>query len=499
MTTDRAKAGGGTAYPLNQQGYGNISVQYSLSPSNPASWFGPLNPMTPQAPPEVKGRRFDFPMGYNIINQPKAYDPVGFPTMRALADNYDLLRLVIETRKDQIARMKWNVVPRDPKKPVKGAIEERIKEVEDFFLRPDKVHFWDEWIRMILEDLLVCDAPAIFKRKTFGGKLYALEPIAGDTIKVVIDDWGHVPDPPYIGYQQVLKGFPAVDYSKDELIYRPRNIRTNKVYGYSPVEQILMTVAIAMRRQVFQLNYFTEGNIPEALIGVPEQWTPDQIAEFQDWFDGVLQGNLAERRRARFVPSAVGKTYIPMKETELFGKAEEWLARVVCFAFSINPQPFVPTMNRATSEQAEETSLLEGMGPLLQWIKGLVDLVILDEFGFTDVIFQWDSDSAIDPKDQADIVDQLTSAGLMSINEGRQRLGLDPREEDIFNDLMYKSSMGYVQIKHGYIPTTAQTSTAAGATGGRPTGTDEPGPDQTEEGTEEDKAAAEEEEKTEDA
>lgn len=477
MPSERAAAGGGTEYPLTQ--YNLNSVRVSYSQTSPAGmWFGPLDPMSPQAPPEVKSRRFDFPMGYNVINQPRAYEPIGFPTMRALADNYDILRLVIETRKDQVARMKWNVVPRDPKKPVKGAIETRIKKVEEFFLRPDREHFWDEWIRMILEDLLVCDAPAIYKRKTYGGELYALEPIAGDTIKVVIDDWGRVPEAPYVGYQQVLKGFPAVDYTQDELIYRPRNLRTNKVYGYSPVEQILMTIAIATRRQVFQLNYFTEGNIPEALVGVPETWTPDQIAEFQDWFDGVLQGNLAERRRARFVPSAVGKTYIPMKETELFGKAEEWLARVVCFAFSINPQPFINSMNRATSEQAEETAMLEGLGPLLQWIKSLIDLIIIEEFGFSDVMFQWDSDVAIDPKEQAEIYDMLTSAGLMSINEARVKLGLDPREEDIFNDLMYKSSMGYVQIKHGYIPTTAQTSAAQGATGGRPSGTDDPEPDQ---------------------
>lgn len=477
MVSERAKRGGGNERPLTDYNYGNVSVNYSYTTNNGASWFGPLAPMSPQAPPEVAGRRFDYPTGYNIVNQPKAYDPIGFQTMRALADSYDILRLVIETRKDQVARMKWNIVPRDPKKPIKGVIKKRVEEIERFFLRPDKEHFWAEWIRMLLEDLLVCDAPALYKRKTRGGQLYALEPIDGATLKVVIDDWGHVPDPPYVAYQQVLKGFPAVDYSKDDVLYRPRNLRTNKVYGYSPVEQILMTISIAMKRQVFQLNYFTEGNVPEALIGVPETWTPDQIAEFQDWFDGILQGNLAERRRARFVPSAVGKTYIPMKETELFGKAEEWLARVVCFAFSINPQPFVNQMNRATSEEASESSALEGLGPILLWIKGLIDTIIMDEFGYDDVQFEWDLDWAVDPKDQADLLDTLVSAGLMAINEARLKLGLDPREEDIFNDLMYKSSMGYVQIKHGYIPTTAQTSAAQGASGGRPPGseTDDPG------------------------
>jgi hypothetical protein len=40
-----------------------------------------------------------------------------------------------------------------------------------------------------------------------------------------------------------------------------------------------MTVNIALRRQMHQLQYYTEGNVPEALIGVPEAWTPDQIGQ----------------------------------------------------------------------------------------------------------------------------------------------------------------------------------------------------------------------------
>jgi hypothetical protein len=44
------------------------------------------------------------------------------------------------------------------------------------------------------------------------------------------------------------------------------------VYGYSPVRQVLMTVNIALHRQLWQLDYFTEGSIPDALIGVLQNW-----------------------------------------------------------------------------------------------------------------------------------------------------------------------------------------------------------------------------------
>jgi hypothetical protein len=48
------------------------------------------------------------------------------------------------------------------------------------------------------------------------------------------------------------------------------------------VQQVLMTVNIALRRQLWQLHYFTEGSIPDALIGVPRGWMPDQINQLQD-------------------------------------------------------------------------------------------------------------------------------------------------------------------------------------------------------------------------
>jgi len=413
-----------------------------------ADWFGPLNPLEPTAPPEVKGRGFDIPSGYNLNIRPRAYEAITFDQLRGFADGYDLLRTIIETRKDQLARLSWNVVARGPnkKKAKDPSVLERIAKVERFFLRPDGHHFWDDWLRMVIEDLLVLDAPAIYRRRTFGGQLYALEPIDGGTIKRVIDDWGRTPLAPTPAYQQVLKGFPAIDYTVDDLIYRPRNIRTHKVYGYSPVEQVVMTISIAMRRQVWQLQSFTEGNIPEALIGTPSTWTPDQIRAFQDWFDSLLEGNTGERRRARFVPGEVSKGYVATKPSELFGAAEEWLARIICFAFNISPQPFVAMMNRATAETAQETAVMEGLAPLQQWVKNLIDTVILDDFKYDDVEFQWLDEDELDPNVKSTILDREVSSGLVTMNEARADKGLDPYDHPDADRPMFKSAQGYVPI-----------------------------------------------------
>ena len=59
---------------------------------------------------------------------------------------------------------------------------------------------------------------------------------------------------------------------------QPRNMRGHCIYGYSPVQQVLMTVNIGLRRQ---LDYFSDGSIPDALIGVSQGCTPDQIRQIR--------------------------------------------------------------------------------------------------------------------------------------------------------------------------------------------------------------------------
>ena len=389
-----------------------------------ADWFGPQAPMPPAAPTEVGGRRFDFPPGFNLQTRPRAYEPIGFLELRALADAYDLLRVIVETRKDQVARLDWIIRPR---RAAGAATDDpRVGRIEAFFRRPDGCSSWDAWLRELLEDLFVIDAPSLWCERDRAGRLLHLHPLDGATIKRVIDDWGRTPAPPLPAYQQVLHGLPAVDYTARDILYRPRNTRVHKVYGFSPVEQIVVTVNIALRRQVFQLQYYTEGNIPEALIGTPDNWTPEQIERFQTYWDGINAGNTAERRHAKFVPGGVAKTFLPTKEPELTGATDEWLARLCCYAFSVSAQPFVRMMNRATAEEAQDQALSEGLAPIRQWVKALVDGIIAAEFGAPDLEFAWADDLPADAATLASIAAQYVKAGIKSVNEVRRELGLTP-------------------------------------------------------------------------
>jgi hypothetical protein len=106
-------------------------------------------------------------------------------------------------------------------------------------------------------------------------------------------------------------------------------------------------VNIGLRRQLWQLDYFTEGSIPDALIGVPQGWTPDQIKQFQDYWDAEFAGDLAKRRRAKFVPGETAAKVVQTKEPQHKDDFDEWLARIICFAFLVPPQWATKAMNRA--------------------------------------------------------------------------------------------------------------------------------------------------------
>jgi hypothetical protein len=402
------------------------SIRYAITGAAPDTWFGPLQPLTPvpPEPEEVKGRRLDYPFGYNIQITPRPYEAVTYDQLRSLADNCNILRLIIETVKDEIARMDWSIKPIDEEDAKAGKYDAEIKKVKDFLRYPDNENNWDQWMRMIFEEMLVTDATAVYMRRTKGKDAYALEQIDGATINLKINGDGRTPQPPDVAYQQILKGVPAVDFTRDELIYFPRNKRIWKFYGFSPVEQLVFYVNMALRRDIFKLNYYTEGNIPDLLLGVPDSWTQDQIKQYQEWWDSMLSGNLAQRRHGRFVPGEVAKNVKELKEAILKDEFDDWLARLVCFCFSISPQPFIKEMNRASAQTNQEVAAQQGLLPKLKWFKDFMDFIFAKYLNYPMLGFNWDMDINVDSGTQSKIDQIYIATGVQTPQQIAEARGL---------------------------------------------------------------------------
>jgi hypothetical protein len=205
-----------------------------------------------------------------------------------------------------------------------------------------------------------------------------------------------------------------------------------------------MTVNIALRRQLWQLDYFTEGSIPDALIGVPQGWTPDQIKQFQDYWDTEFAGDLAKRRRAKFVPGETAAKVVQTKEPQHKDDFDEWLARIICFAFSVPPQWATKAMNRATADNQSAQSEEEGLEPTKEWVKDLIDEVVAEEFASPDLELHWLDEDEGDPET---VLEGRLKVGALTLNEMRDALGLDPFDNAAADRPMVLTATGYVPIE----------------------------------------------------
>ena len=347
---------------------------------------------------------------------------VSFAELRALADALPLLRAVIETRKDQLAAQSYRHPRAQPQRF--ASKPQAIDQVTRFLARPDRRHSFADWLSMLLEEMLVIDAATIYPRYNRGGSLYALDIIDGSTIKPLIGEDGRSPEPPDPAYQQILKGIPAADFSADELLYLPRNVRAHRLYGMSPVEQIALTINIALRRDAATLDYYRAGSSPDAFATLPKEWTADQIRSFQDYFDALMSGNLARRRMTKFMPADF--KLIETRQPPLKDQYDEWLARIICYAFSVPVSPFVSQVNRATGETMRQQATQEGLVPLKAWVKNALDHVIQDCMNEPGLEFVWVGDDAVDPLEQAQTLQILVGAGIKTREEARADLGLAP-------------------------------------------------------------------------
>jgi hypothetical protein len=273
-----------------------------------AQTLGPGEVWPAAHPEDVEPRRFNYAARLQHPDDAPLDRAVSFAMLKALTTNYDVARLVIEHRKNEMRGLEYVVQPkavrgqkRDEAKARSHELEGSIDAAMDFFAKPNREDFWSVWLGQWLEDLFAIDAPTIYRRRRRDGGLYGADVVDGDDPP---DHrlYGRVPLPPEPAYGQVLFGQTWGTYTTDELLYTPYWQRPDSPYGHPPAEWIILSINRALRRQAIDLTNYTEGTLPVGVLPVPEGWSGGQIGELQEIFDGILAGNDAARSRVRFVP-----------------------------------------------------------------------------------------------------------------------------------------------------------------------------------------------------
>lgn len=390
------------------------------------------------AEPETDPLRFDFPWGANVAYTPRSGYGTPFQILRTIAETSPVIGLCVQCRKDQMASLDWNVAPRDKKAT---GLDSQIADANEFLNKPNGVTPLRAWIEMAVDDVLIYDALSVYVWPTEKGaakfttakqknqryqllpdEIYGFRLIAGSTIKLEIDSTGEIPQPPNVGFRQIIKGAPLTggDMTADELLYRPKTLRTETPYGKSPIEMALLIITADLNRLMFNAAYYTEGNIPEAFSGVPDGWSPKTIKQWQEYWDLLMKGDPKTRSRMQFVASTMAKNVHEFKKPDFTTAYDLWLLKMQCACFGLTPSEigFTDDVNKATSKTQGDVNQRRGVKPMAGHLKGVLDeMLALKGFKALEVV--WSGGEGEDALTQAKIIDLNLRNGRISLDEVR--------------------------------------------------------------------------------
>ena len=419
---------------------------------------GAINPVRDDGRPDP--RRYEFLVAQNInVTETRL---VPFKTLRAAADQIDIVRRCIEALKAKVLGLDWDITLGEDstekvmdesgvdeiraKQIAKEKFSPEINRLKQFWEQPDPSNglTFSDWLGMALEEILVLDAWSIWPQKSVGGELIGLQILDGSTIKPLIDDRGMRPMAPYPAFQQILYGFPrsefaapeeAVDadgvFSSDELSYLVRNRRSMTVYGYSPVERCLPIADLYLRRQNWIRKEYTDGVLPELMFTTDANFgnNPDLLRAYENIFNDDLAGQTEQRMRARLLPQGLTPIQFEGYGEKFKETLDEYLVNSICGHFGIQPSEigFSPKggLGGAGHQQGQaQSSEVIGLIPLTNWLGKMITNLSYIYLGMPrELEFRLMASNREETAEKASIIDQQIKDGQLTINEARSLAG----------------------------------------------------------------------------
>jgi hypothetical protein len=445
--------------------------------------FGPGSPLYPSplnTPNPTTGqqdpRRWEFPVSWNLTNKNRVVD---WQTLRDAAEKVDIIRLCLETRKAELTEQEWDitvtaraaqqagaVTPKD-KQEMREQFAPIIDRLIDWWTVPDKVNDmeWSSWMMMLWEEYLVLDAPSVFPRMTYGGQLASLEIIDGSTIKPLLDEYGNTPMAPAPAYQQWLYGFPRGEYTaasgadweapKGGLIYKPRNIRTFTPYGYSVVEQALISAEIYLRRQDWMRQEYTAGTLPTTWLKSDVslgQLTPEQYRAWNAALNDLLSGDTTNRHRNQLLP--LGFDPVPTADAAERYRPEydEFLIKLLCAHIGVPPEEIGFTQQRGLggsghAEAQDAVNKRKSIRSANSWFVDVFNSISRRFLGMPpQLTLHFLTGEAEDEAAADGVADTRVKGARMTFNEDRDRQGMPRYEAEWADSPMVMTATGPVWL-----------------------------------------------------
>lgn len=341
-----------------------------------ADAFSPGRPLNPWAGYGVEPRGHDFKVGHNITARPRS-GRISYGTLRNIINNYDVARICINHRIDDVRSLDWAVVAADG---VETDVTDAVTLAKKAIAKPDGRTPFNGWLAMFLEDILRYDAGCLYRRRDMAGRPIGLEVVDGTTMAPELDYFGRRPEPPAPAFVQYIEGLPWDWMTSNDLVYHPFRPQPDSPYGLAPIEAVLLSANSDIRFQQFFLEYFTEGSIPGGFAEAPaDQSNVGQIKEWQEVWDAVMEGDQAQKHKVKWVPA--GTKFTPTRDNPFDDTFPLFLLHKTCAAFGVTPNDlgFTDDVNRSTGETQVDVQFRIGTLPLLRHLEGILTAYLTED------------------------------------------------------------------------------------------------------------------------
>ena len=407
------------------------------------------------------------------------WSSMSFDMLRGMVDQTPILSAVVFTRVRQVKR--FCRVPDEGKGPgfqirlkdtsAKMGDDEKqsIQLLQDFFTncgweknprqraRLKRDNFSGLMAKLVRDTLTLDSAPieTEFKRDRKLGidGFYAVD---GATIRLANE----------IGYQgddeifalQVVDGNIRAAYTHDDLIYVPRNPRTDVLvggYGLSEVELLVRVVTGFLNAFTYNTSFFDKNSIPKGLLHLTGDYSTEDMASFKRYWNAMVKGI----NNAWTLPVLVSKNQESKAAFENFGvevneimfaKWMTFLTSIICAIYGIAPdeinfESFTAGTSSLSGSDTEEkliNSKDKGLRPLLTHFEDVFSDYIVSEFG-DKYVFRW---TGLDEEAPETVWDKQKT--LMTWNEARKAMNLEAVKGDVGDAPLNPALMGAWQAEN---------------------------------------------------
>lgn len=404
---------------------------------------------------------------------------INFDMLRGMVDQTPILSAVVMTRVRQVQRFMransggtgpgFQIALKDPAAKLGSDEQSTVALLQQFFtnngweknprqrarLRRDS---FSSFMAKSVRDTLTLDSAPIeteYKRdKSLGmDGFYAVD---GATIRLATEQGYR--DEDEIFALQVVDGNIRAAYTFDDLIYVPRNPRTDVLvggYGMSEAELLVRTVTGFLNAFTYNNSYFDKNSIPKGMLHLSGNYDQADMASFKRYWNAMVRGI----NNAWNMPVMVSKDQESKATFENFGvevneimfaKWMTFLTSIICAIYGIAPdeinfESFTAGTSSLSGSDTEEklvNSKDKGLRPLLSYYEDLFSDYIVSDFG-DKYCFRWTGLDEEDPQTRWD-----KEKTTLTFNEARKARGLEEVKGAWADAPLYQPLIGlYMQEK----------------------------------------------------